>query len=93
MQFLLGAFVGSVGTALLAWLLRPALRRCFADGEPVYFVYTNWKGATADRTVLPLYLWYGESEWHQGEQWFLHAVDCSKAAERDFAMKDVRSWR
>jgi predicted DNA-binding transcriptional regulator YafY len=91
-MFFCGAFVGSVSTALLAWLLRPALRRCFADGEPAFFVYTNWEGKTSRRAALPLYLWYGESQWHQGEQWFLHAFDCDKNAERDFAMRSIAAW-
>ena len=51
--------------------------------------YTNWKGATADRVVEPVKIWFGTTQWHPNEQWFLTAFDVSKQAEREFALKDI----
>lgn len=61
------------------------------DAEaPLTFVYRNWRGEEARRSVLPLYVWHGTTEWHTDPQWFLRAVDIDKGAQRDFAMKDIR---
>jgi hypothetical protein len=35
-------------------------------------------------------LWFGTSEWHPEEQWFLQAFDMDKREERDFALRDCR---
>jgi len=53
--------------------------------------YTNWKGATADRVVVPIKIWFGKTQWHPGEQWFLTAFDVSKQTEREFALKDIHN--
>jgi len=58
----------------------------------VCIVYTNWRGETAERTIKPLKIWFGATEWHKEAQWLLKAVDIEKDAERDLALKDVQSW-
>jgi predicted DNA-binding transcriptional regulator YafY len=55
-------------------------------------IYTNYRGETSVRHVLPGRIWFGESDWHDGEQWFLEAFDVEKNGERSFALKDVRCW-
>lgn len=54
------------------------------------FTYTNWKGATDLRTVVPNRIWFGVTEYHPEPQWFLTAFDVDKQAERDFALKDCQ---
>ncbi len=56
---------------------------------PLKFEYTNWEGKTATRTVQPIKIWYGETQYHKGPHWFLKAVDVEKNAERDFAIIDI----
>lgn len=56
---------------------------------PLKFVYTNWKGETCNRTVLPIKIWYGATEYHSERQWLMKAFDKDKQAERDFALKDM----
>jgi len=64
-----------------------------ADGKKaVKIVYTNYKGETAERTIIPLELWFGSTEYHKEEQWLLKAFDFDKKAERNFAVKDIKSW-
>ncbi len=58
-------------------------------GQTLKFKYKNWEGKTGVREVEPIEVWYGETEWHKGKQWFLKAVDVEKKAERDFALRDV----
>ncbi len=57
--------------------------------QTLIFKYKNWEGKTAEREVEPIKVWYGETKWHKGKQWFLKAVDVKKNAERDFALRDV----
>lgn len=58
----------------------------------VKIVYTNWRGDTAERTIVPIKIWFGSTEWHKEEQWLLRALDTEKQAERDFAVKDIQRW-
>lgn len=55
--------------------------------------YTNWKGETSDRTILPLRMFWGSNQWHKEEQWLLEAFDKEKHDTRTFAMKDIHSWK
>jgi predicted DNA-binding transcriptional regulator YafY len=59
------------------------------DGKPISFTYKNWRGESSRRTALPLRIWYGSSEWHPENQWFLRAHDMEKGEERDFALADI----
>ena len=58
----------------------------------VVVLYTNYRGETALRTIVPKRLWFGSTEWHRDEGWLLDAFDVEKGAERSFAMKDIRVW-
>jgi hypothetical protein len=60
------------------------------DTPPLKFTYTNWKGVTAERTVTPQRLFYGEQPHHDGPQWFLHAFCHDRRAPRTFAFNDIR---
>lgn len=56
--------------------------------DPVEFWYTNWRGEKAQRKAILRCLWWGSTEYHPEEQWFLKAFDTEKQQERDFALKD-----
>ena len=58
----------------------------------VSIIYTNWRGETTQRTVIPESIYFGSTEWHQEPQWLLRALDVEKQAMRDFAIKDIGSW-
>ncbi|MEZ2132739.1 MULTISPECIES: hypothetical protein [unclassified Sinorhizobium] len=59
------------------------------DEPPLTFVYRNWRGEIATRTVRPIRLEYGATDWHPEPQWLLIAWDIEKDAERSFAVKDI----
>jgi len=61
--------------------------------KTVKIIYTNYKGETAERTIIPIELWFGSTEYHPEEQWLLKAFDVEKKAERNFAVKDVKGWK
>lgn len=65
------------------------------DGEPMLFspepttvTYTNWKGETRERRIIPRAIWYGSTKYHTEPQWLVSAFDMEKKAMRDFALKD-----
>jgi len=60
--------------------------------KPVKILYTNYRGETSVRNILPKKLYFGSTEYHKDEQWLLLADDLDKNEERTFAMKDVNSW-
>jgi len=59
-----------------------------SDGPPVTLMYTNYRGETALRTILPKSIRFGSTEWHPEPQWLLLALDVEKNADREFALKD-----
>jgi predicted DNA-binding transcriptional regulator YafY len=56
---------------------------------PIQFSYKNWRGETSMRTVLPIKIWWGKTDWHPHDQWLLKAFDMDKEQERDFALTDI----
>lgn len=62
------------------------------SGEPLRFLYTNWRGETGWRRVWPGRIWYGTTEWHKEPQRFLCALDIDKGEARDFALKNVKKF-
>jgi len=60
--------------------------------ETVSILYTNYRGETSIRRIVPKRIWFGKTEWHPDEEWILDAFDLEKEAERGFAMKDVKAW-
>ncbi len=62
------------------------------SNKVVVIRYTNYRGETALRRIMPKAVRFGSTEWHPAEQWFLDAFDLDKGADRSFAMKDILEW-
>lgn len=60
--------------------------------KTVSILYTNYRGESAVRKIIPCKIWYGKTKWHIEKQWLLNAYDLEKNADRSFAMKDIRAW-
>ncbi|MEW6621009.1 MAG: hypothetical protein AB1422_17040 [bacterium] len=58
----------------------------------VSILYTNYRGETAIRKIIPNKIWFGKTDWHPENQWLLDAFDIDKNAERSFALKNIKSW-
>jgi predicted DNA-binding transcriptional regulator YafY len=54
--------------------------------------YTNWRGKRRVRQISPIALTWGLSEYHEGNQWLLLALDCEDGKTKEFAMKDIHNW-
>lgn len=59
----------------------------------VTIVYTNYKGVTGTRRIVPIEILFGHNEWHTQDQWLMRALDIEKNAERTFALKDIKFWK
>lgn len=60
--------------------------------QTVDIIYTNYRGETSFRCIIPGKIWFGATQWHPDEQWLLDAYDVTKKVTRSFAMKDIQSW-
>ena len=63
-----------------------------AENQTISIVYTNYRGETALRRIIPKRIYFGKTEWHPESQWLLEAFDHDKDADRTFALKDIRCW-
>ncbi|MBR1654200.1 MAG: hypothetical protein IJ690_04540 [Clostridia bacterium] len=64
----------------------------FSDNQRVIILYSNWKGDTSYRNIVPKSVEFKSTEWHPEEQWILNAFDVDKQADRAFALKDIKEW-
>lgn len=60
--------------------------------KEVKILYTNWKGVTKVRTIIPKKIIFSSNKWHKEEQYLLEAFDVEKQDIRTFACKDIKSW-
>lgn len=60
--------------------------------KEIKILYTNYRGETSERNIIPKEIIFSATEWHPEEQWLLVADDLDKKAERSFAMKDIKKW-
>jgi predicted DNA-binding transcriptional regulator YafY len=56
--------------------------------KSVRMTYTNYKGETSVRNVVPIRVDFGTTEWHPEPQWLMSAYDEDKKAHREFALSD-----
>lgn len=56
---------------------------------PLRIKYKNWKGSIGIRKIVPDYVWFGVTQFHQNPQWLIHALDVEKQEYRDFAIVDI----
>jgi hypothetical protein len=57
--------------------------------QTVWILYKNWRNQTVWRRVRPIRIWFGKTQHHPREQWFLDAIDLDKNTPRSFAMIDI----
>jgi len=61
-------------------------------GKPIKVQYTNYRGETAIRTIIPSRVFWGATEYHPEEQWLLEVYDVERKATRIYALKDITQW-
>jgi len=54
--------------------------------------YKNWRGEVGIRTIFPLDIYYGSTEYHKEEQWLIKVWDLDKNDYRTYALRDIKKW-
>lgn len=80
---------GSTATGQAAWLVFDECKKQFKNESPLVFEYKNWKGEVGIRKVVPIEIFFGNTDFHESNQWLMVAFDIEKKEERTFAMKDI----
>lgn len=62
------------------------------ESQAVRINYTNYRGETASRQIVPLSISFKASEYHKEPQWLMSVYDLDKEARRDMAIKDMTDW-
>lgn len=62
------------------------------QASPIKVRYTNYRGETAVRTIVPIYFYFGSIEYHPHEQWLIEVWDMQKKALRTYALRDISQW-
>lgn len=67
--------------------------------QPLTILYTNWRGETAVRQIVPEWkgnggtkLFFGSNDWHPEPQWLFFATDADKGQPRCFAVAGIKAW-
>lgn len=62
------------------------------ESQAVCINYTNYRGETGPRQIVPLSISFKASEYHKEPQWLMSVYDLDKEARRDMAIKDMTDW-
>lgn len=54
--------------------------------EPRRYRYRNWKGVVRVRTLAPLSVWFGRTEFHPDEGYLVRCYDFEDKKVKDFAL-------
>lgn len=60
--------------------------------KEICILYTNHRGETSVRRLVPIRIWFGKTEWHPEEQWLLEGFDLDRQAARSYALKEIRAF-
>lgn len=55
--------------------------------------YVNYTGERAWRSVTPIRVWFGTTDYHPEARWLLEAFDNERGDTRNFAVANIISWR
>mgnify|MGYP001561727411 CR=1 FL=1 len=54
--------------------------------------YKNWRGEVGEREIIPISIYFGETDFHKEKQWLMKVYDLDKKDYRDYALKDIEEW-
>lgn len=63
----------------------------YNEEQKIKVLYTNWRGETGIRNIIPVKIYYGSTEWHKENGWLMEAYDLDRKAIRVYSMKDIKS--
>lgn len=57
--------------------------------KPLKIKYTNWRGETEERKIVPDSIYYGANKFHPQAGWLIGAIDTESGKHRTFSMRDM----
>ena len=54
--------------------------------------YKNYRGEIGIRFIIPMEIYWGQTNYHLHDQWLVKVWDIDKNAERIYAFKDIESF-
>ena len=60
--------------------------------KQIKVLYQNYKGVEKVRTIIPIEIYFGSTEYHKEEGWLLKVFDIEKQSERTYSLKDIKKW-
>jgi predicted DNA-binding transcriptional regulator YafY len=64
----------------------------YDENKIVKILYTNHRGETGVREIIPIEIVFKATEYHPEEQWLLRAYVIDRQAERHFALSEIKAW-
>lgn len=58
--------------------------------DAVTVVYTNWKGVTKERHIIPKRVYWGHTDWHTEDQFLMECWDVDKNDTRTYALNCIK---
>ena len=58
----------------------------------VSILYTNWRGETRWRQVIPRGIVFAATQWHPEDQWLLEATEPGSEQVKHFALHFIHCW-
>ena len=60
------------------------------EADAIQMTYRNYRGEVSRRTISPISIWFGTTDWHPEPGWLLSGIDMDKGERRDFALADCQ---
>lgn len=60
------------------------------EADVIKMTYRNYRGEVSRRTISPISIWFGTTDWHPEPGWLLSGIDMDKGERRDFALADCQ---
>lgn len=68
------------------------LKQAIQIERAVQVIYKNYRGEVATRSIVPIEMYWGQTEYHPHDQWLLKVHDVAKGAERVYAFNDIQKF-
>lgn len=62
------------------------------EKKKIKILYTNHRGETEIREIIPLEIVFKATDYHPVEQWLVRAYALDRKEERHFACAEIKAW-
>ncbi len=84
--------LGSIQAMEMNQSSAPTMTHNIQLNRAVKVQYKNYRGEVGIRSIIPMEIYWGQTEYHPHDQWLLKVWDVEKNAERIYAFKDIEAF-